>query len=177
MNVTADQLKQISPLIPADSAVTDLNAILTAAQCTSVQRAAMLIGQLAIESDYFRTRSEDPTSYAGKPYVPFYGRCWIQLTWKYNYHACGVAIGVDLETDPDAALQHNVDVCNWYWTSKRLNRFADDNDCDGCTRAINGQHATDASLQLREKYYKRALAALQGSDPDFSDVVGGSSSV
>ncbi len=173
---STDQLRRISTLIPADDAVNDINAILDDAGCTTYERAAMLLGQMAIESDYFRTMVESPDSYAGKAYPPYYGRTWIQLTWVGNYRLCGAAIGVDLVSNPDLALQHNADIVAWFWNSKRLNDFADRNDCDGCTRAINGQGATLASLSLRAKYYNRALQVLNGCAPGFEDVTGGSSS-
>lgn len=175
MTVSDAQLKLISPLIPAGTSV-DLNQILALVGANTVNRAALVIGQLAIESDYFRVMVEDPSEYAGRAYVPYYGRSWIQLTWLDNYRACGAAINVDLVSNPDAAVQCNASVCSWFWMKHGLNSFGDNNDCDGCTRAINGPAATPASLALRAKYWQRALQVLQGADPGFLDVTGGSSS-
>jgi putative chitinase len=177
VQITDDQLHLISPVIPVGTSG-DLNSILGLISASTVQRAALCIGQFCIESDYFRVMTEDPASYSGRSYVPYFGRDWIQLTWQTNYQACGDAIGVDLVSNPDVALQHNPEVCSWFWNSHNLNRFADANDCDGCTRAINGPKADSASLTLRAKYYNRALNVLNGvTDPNFVDVVGGSSSV
>ena len=176
ISFTAEQLARVSSLIPVDTALADINQILLLAGCTDYQRAAMLVGQLAIESDYFRTMVESPDSYGGKPYIPFYGRTWIQLTWQTNYQVCGAVIGVDLVNNPDAALQHNAEIVAWFWNTRRLNDFADANDCDGCTRKINGPYATQASLDLRRKYVNRALQVLSGCAPGFEDVTGGSSS-
>jgi hypothetical protein len=41
-------------------------------------------------------------------YYPYYGRGYVQLTKKGNYHNYGTRLGVDLENDPDLALQPNV---------------------------------------------------------------------
>lgn len=172
MNITDSQLKLISSLIPAGTSV-DLNRVLALVGANSVTRAAMVIGQLAIESDYFRCLTEDPAEYQGRAYVPYYGRSWIQLTWLDNYRACGNAINVDLVSNPDAAVQCNAEVCAWFWGKNNLNAFGDAGDCDGCTRAINGPAADQESLSLRAKYYNRALQVLQGvTDPQFIDVVG-----
>lgn len=38
-------------------------------------------------------------------YWPYYGRGYVQLTWESNYQAEGDAIGVDLVSAPDRALE------------------------------------------------------------------------
>lgn len=38
-------------------------------------------------------------------YWPYYGRGYVQLTWQSNYQAEGDAIGVDLVSNPDRALE------------------------------------------------------------------------
>ncbi len=176
--LTADQLHGICPQTQASLVVVDLNAILDAVGANTIQRQAMVIAQLAVESNYYRAMEEDPKSWTGKAYVPYYGRTWIQLTWKRNYKACGDAIGVDLVNHPEEAIQKNAAVCTWYWTKatgRNLNKFSDADDCDGCTRAINGPAATQGSLDTRRRYYIRAKNILSGVDPQFADVTGGSS--
>lgn len=37
-------------------------------------------------------------------YYPFYGRGYVQLTWKMNYQFYASALGLDLINDPDKAL-------------------------------------------------------------------------
>jgi putative chitinase len=177
VQLTADQLQAICPASQAGLAIADLNAILISCKADSKQRVALIVAQLGVESDYFRALEEDPMSWTGKAYVPYYGRSWIQLTWKYNYKACGDAIGIDLVNHPEEAIQKNAAVCTWFWMKFNLNAFADANDCDGATRKINGQGATQASLDVRRKYYTRALNCLNGVDTQFLDVVGGSSAI
>lgn len=63
-------------------------------------------------------------------YYPWYGRGLVQITWEDNYKRAGQAIGVDLTTNPDVALQMEVavKVCvtgmlqGWF-TGKRLRDF------------------------------------------------------
>jgi predicted chitinase len=42
-----------------------------------------------------------------KKYYPFYGRGFAQLTWRDEYERIGKLIGVDLVSNPDAALEPN----------------------------------------------------------------------
>lgn len=37
-------------------------------------------------------------------YYPYYGRGYVQLTWRPNYLAMGTVVGMDLVGNPDAAL-------------------------------------------------------------------------
>jgi predicted chitinase len=41
-------------------------------------------------------------------YYPYYGRGYVQLTWKENYSKYAALLGVDLVNDPDIALRPNV---------------------------------------------------------------------
>ncbi len=167
--ITRDQLLRICPLAPV-GAVQELNEILRATGCNTPLRAAMLIAQLSVESDQFRATVE----YGGllKPYAPFYGRGWMQITWKENYRQAGEAIGIDLVEEPDKALLFNAEICAWFWNTFNLNPLADEGNVDECTRVINGRRATEASLESRRHRYAMALEVLE---EDFSDVVGGNS--
>jgi hypothetical protein len=40
-------------------------------------------------------------------YYPYYGRGYVQLTWKANYDHYGRILGLDLVDDPDLALDHH----------------------------------------------------------------------
>lgn len=68
----------------------------------------------------------------------FRGRGLIQLTGRDNYKACGLDLGVDLESDPDlvstpmyAALS-----AGWFWHKNKLNNIAED--IVAVTKKING---------------------------------------
>lgn len=41
-------------------------------------------------------------------YYPFYGRGYVQLTWKNNYQKYSTLLGVDMVTNPDLALDTNI---------------------------------------------------------------------
>lgn len=50
---------------------------------------------------------KDPDAYLKKAhpdYYPFYGRGYVQLTWKANYANYGALLGIDLVGNPDLAL-------------------------------------------------------------------------
>jgi putative chitinase len=70
----------------------------------------------------------------------YHGRGLIQLTGKENYANCGLAIGVDLLSNPNllntpeyAALS-----AGWFWNKKSLNALADAGDFETMTKRING---------------------------------------
>jgi putative chitinase len=69
------------------------------------------------------------------------GRGLIQLTGADNYKRCGEALGLDLISNPDLII-NDPDVCVksacWFWNSKNLNNYADNDDCVSITKKING---------------------------------------
>lgn len=70
-----------------------------------------VLATVAVETAYeFKPIKEKGGSayLMSKPYFPYYGRGYIQITWKYNYAAYGKALGIDLVGDPDLALDPNV---------------------------------------------------------------------
>jgi putative chitinase len=85
------------------------------------------------------------------------GRGPIQLTGRNNYRACGRALGLDLEGNPDIAVQPNVAfrTAGWFWSTHGLNALADQSSYREITRRINGGYNGYAD---RVKYYDRALA-------------------
>lgn len=44
---------------------------------------------------------------SAKPYYPFFGRGFIQLTWEGNYKHYGDLLGINLVAQPDLALEPN----------------------------------------------------------------------
>jgi predicted chitinase len=115
----------------------------------TVNRAAMFLAQIGEESLSLRFQSEIGGG-VGKPYFPYCGRTFIQITWDFNYRAFGSwCVSRGLLDDPDAFVKVPASLAQdqwawlgpvWYWTVARptLNHFADLGDIETCTRLING---------------------------------------
>ncbi len=88
------------------------------------------------------------------------GRGLIQLTGKANYAKCAESIGSDLVNEPDLICQKpavSVSVACWFWQSKNLNKFADEDDVTSITKRINGGlHGIEA----RREYLSRCKQVL-----------------
>ena len=84
------------------------------------------------------------------------GRGPIQLTGRNNYRACGKALGLDLEGNPEIAVEPRVAfrTAGWFWSTHNLNVLADQQNFRQITRRINGGYTHYAE---RLKYYERAL--------------------
>ena len=151
-----------------------LQAALDEAQVNTPARVACFLAQIAHESGELRYWHElaDGSAYEPPSHLSvrlgntepgdgprFKGRGPIQLTGRANYRACGTALGLDLEGDPDQAATPDVGfrTACWYWTTHHLNDKADAGDFAGITRAINGGLNGEAQ---REQYFSRAKAAL-----------------
>ena len=89
----------------------------------------------------------------------YLGRGLIQLTGKENYERCGLAIGVDLLSNPDLLLdpRYAAMSAGWFWNKKGLNELADQQEHGQITKRING-----GTLGLDDRLQKttKALAAL-----------------
>ncbi|RAU29508.1 glycoside hydrolase family 19 protein [Enterobacter sp. ECC-175] len=87
------------------------------------------------------------------------GRGLKQITFRWNYIACGEALGIDLENNPDLLLEDINAACSagWFWKSNNCNSFADKRDLKGLTRRINGGFN---GLQERIEKTQKALLAL-----------------
>jgi len=68
------------------------------------------------------------------------GRGLKQLTGKFNYTQCGVALGLDLVNNPDLLLEPlpAARSAGWFWKANNLSAFADVGDIKGMTKKING---------------------------------------
>jgi putative chitinase len=96
----------------------------------------------------------------------FRGRGLIQLTGRGNYHSCGLAVALPLETEPqrlESAAAATL-AAGQFWQSRGLNHLADDENDDNddadfvrITKIINGG---TAGLASRRAYWARARAAL-----------------
>jgi putative chitinase len=115
--------------------------------------------------------ARQPAKIAGKVYngrlgntseeeaAKYLGRGLIQLTGKENYERCGLAIGVDLLSNPDLLLdpRYAAMSAGWFWNKKGLNELADQQEHGQITKRING-----GTLGLDDRLQKttKALAAL-----------------
>jgi putative chitinase len=86
----------------------------------------------------------------------YLGRGLIQLTGKENYERCGLAIGIDLLSDPDLLLdpRHAAMSAGWFWNKKGLNELADAQEHGQITKRING-----GTLGLDDRIAKTTKAA------------------
>jgi len=65
-------------------------------------------------------------------YYPWYGRGYVQLTWRRNYEYAGEALGVDLTSDADAVMQPDVaariiaiGMRDGWFTGKKMSDYSD----------------------------------------------------
>ncbi|MEB3190457.1 MAG: glycoside hydrolase family 19 protein [Snowella sp.] len=101
-----------------------------------------------------------------KHYAPYYGRGYVQLTWKYNYEKYSAVVGEDLVNNPDLAMRPDIALYiivdgmkNGVFTGKRLNQFINSERCDyiNARRIINGTDRADLVASYAKKWEKSAL--------------------
>ncbi|MEY3746925.1 MAG: hypothetical protein RL194_384 [Pseudomonadota bacterium] len=96
-------------------------------------------------------------------YYPYYGRGYVQLTWKENYRKYGDILGVDLVGNPDLACRP--DVARYVlvhgfrtgaFTGKRLTDYvtAGKTDFINARRCINGTDKAARIAQLASKWLR-----------------------
>lgn len=96
------------------------------------------------------------------------GRGPIQLTGRANYRACGTAIGVDIEANPDLVQEPVAGAlaAAWFWSVNKLNALADANtakSCEAISAKVNGKHPAHG-LSERLAFWKSGCVAL-GMEP------------
>ena len=82
------------------------------------------------------------------------GRGFIQTTGKRNYRLLSEATGIDFVSHPDKLLNEPdaMIAALFYWTTNNLNRYADADDINKLTKAINGGYH---GLADRKKWLKK----------------------
>lgn len=88
------------------------------------------------------------------------GRGLIQLTGRSNYRACGVALGLPFEAEPDLVAEphHAAMASGWFWHTRGLNALADAAAFAAITRLVNGgMNGHDDRI----RYWQKALKALE----------------
>lgn len=178
--ITLELLQAICPKtnhVRLEAFVDPLNAAATEFQITTELRIAHFLAQTSHESGCFLWMREiwGPTD-AQKNYEPpshlasvlgntqagdgfrYRGRGLIQITGRANYAACGQALALPLEDQPDllTEIQNACRSAGWFWTvgagqrlsvaakqygvpvGVNLNDLADADDAQGITLAVNG---------------------------------------
>ena len=138
------------------------------------QRQAMFLSQIGHESGGMRYTVEiwgntaAQISYEGRKNLgntqvgdgfKYRGRGLIQTTGRYNYEATAKALGIDCVNNPDllAEPENAARSAAWWWQSHNLNKYADADDCRGCTKVINGGYN---GLEQRLALYEAAKSVL-----------------
>ena len=88
------------------------------------------------------------------------GRGVIQLTGRANYQQLSDAVGVDFVASPHLLEQPEYAILSagWFWDSKKLNQYADQQDWLTVTKRINGG---TIGLEDRVAHIEHALSALR----------------
>jgi putative chitinase len=89
------------------------------------------------------------------------GRGYIQITGRENYRAFGLAIGEDIEGEPDRVGEPVMAALSaaWFWATHGLNEIADVGDVLAMTHRVNGG---EIGLDGRRRYYAAALRMFGG---------------
>ncbi|KAG0554230.1 hypothetical protein M758_12G077600 [Ceratodon purpureus] len=110
---------------------------------------------------------------SGKRYI---GRGPLQLTWNYNYGACGNALNIPLLADPGLATKDSETLFKtalWFWMTRGCHEAILRKSFSGTIRAINGGlecnqpagSAGNTKMKNRVQYYKNFCQALDKVDP------------
>lgn len=85
------------------------------------------------------------------------GRGAIQCTGRSNYKRFSNHFGIDFVKNPDlmANPYYGLMFAGWFWTTNRLNEFADQDNIFRITRIINGGTNGMDDRQTKLKHYKK----------------------
>lgn len=100
----------------------------------------------------------------------YFGRGFVQLTWKRNYAKAGREIGVDLVNHPDKALEPGIAaailiegmVDGWFTTHKLSDYFGETSDWINARRIVNGLDRAELIAGHAAKFHD-ALTAAQAT--------------
>jgi predicted chitinase len=94
-------------------------------------------------------------------YYPYYGRGYVQLTWKDNYKKYGDILGLDLVNNPDLVMEPDTALFilvhgfkHGIFTGKKLENYVNEDKTDwiNARRCINGLDCAQKIANLAEKY-------------------------
>lgn len=104
-------------------------------------------------------------------YYPYYGRGYVQLTWKYNYKLAGDVFGRRLVENPDIALESELaakiivrGMMNGWFTGKKLSQYVtlEFSDFRNARRVVNGTDKAREIAKLAKEYDKELKASGYG---------------
>lgn len=167
-----DQLRRMFPHAGSrlDAHLPFIGPALEQAAIDTPERMAAFLAQLAHESGEYRYMEEiaDGSDYEGRLDLGniepgdgkrFKGHGPIQITGRANHLACGLALGLDLISEPRLICtpEHGTASACWFWNSRRLSLLADRGWFKAITRAINGGYN---GLFDRRSYWDRNRSIL-----------------
>ncbi len=100
----------------------------------------------------------------------YYGRGYVQLTWKYNYRTASQAMGIDFVNDPDlvmepanAAFIMFQGMKDGWFTTKKFADYINEHECDywNARRIINGTDRAGDIAGYAEDFEKAIEAAWE----------------
>lgn len=108
-----------------------------------------------IANRVYANRMENGSESSGDGWK-FRGRGFIQITGKRNYRLLSKDTGIDYLNHPDKLLTEADSMISalWFWNRNNLNRFADKDDVNKLTRAINGGYNGLAHRKKLLRKYK-----------------------
>jgi predicted chitinase len=96
-------------------------------------------------------------------YFPYYGRGYVQITWRDNYTKFGDRLGIDLVGDPDLALQPEISwqilhdgMVHGLFTGMGLGRYINNEKIDytNARRIINGNDKASVIAGYANQFWK-----------------------
>jgi len=181
--ITLDQLNRIFPSAAKAGRnvkfLDGINKTISDQNMSTVNRVAGYLSQIGVESEeLLYTRELGNSAYFNKYDIQFSkkkaeelgntspgdgakykGRGLIQVTGKFNYAACGKALGIDLVNHPEILEQplYASQSAGWYWGSRNINAAADEDNIVKITKLVNGGKM---HLDRRNSYYEKAKQVL-----------------
>ena len=163
-NLTPEKLDKVAS--GAKKYYSELVNSMAVADITTKLRACGYVAQLAHESGnfYYMEEIASGAAYEGRKDLGntepgdgkrFKGRGPIQITGRANYTQASKDLGIDLVNHPEWASKPEIGfkLSAWYWRTRNINRYCDNDDIVGMTKVING--GTNG-LADRKAYYSKA---------------------
>ena len=113
-------------------------------------------------------------------YYPYFGRGYVQLTWKQNYQKAGETFGVDLVDSPELALEIDISykvltrgMHQGWFTGKKLTDYISGSKCDykGARKIINGTDKAAMIAGYAVQFEAILKASLMTDDDEIDDIL------